>query len=523
MQAFYCVCSSGRSVSSSGLSSQRLCVSSRRLYSSSWSLLGSRRSLSSRRSSSGSSGSSGSSSSQSASSVIQSRSFEAIGLTPELATVVHNLGFSHPSAPQALAVPPLLAGKSIAFASSTGSGKTLAYLLPLMQLLREQEVANPSLRQGVGCRPRALILAPTCDLTVQISEVAKAVARNFHVRVRTVESGTKLKDTLRKMDNGADIIVATADRLLMLHERGRVSLRQIRHVVVDEADDMLLRGFDQKLRAILRRCPPRHGDPPSPQLAFISATLGTNVRHVIERSYPDVTPIVANCAHRAPPKVEHDIVHVTGDKMLELKRQLALLTAAHKWPPRTLIFCRGVQSTRAVQQTLVEAGMAVGGQHGKMPDATRHADLADFVAEPPRKPLLVCSDITARGIDFTNVDHVINFDFPSTSALYLHRAGRTGRMGRRGTVISLVTTSEQRFAASIKLAVTERDVELHTVRKGDAAVRRGAQPRFASRQGARATLSSAMARSVLARRSHKVDGVAAVARGGPPRARRRTG
>lgn len=156
--------------------------------------------------------------------------------------------------------------------------------------------------------------------------------------------------------------------------------------------------------------------------------------------------------------------------------------------PRVLIFCRGVQSARAVQHSLAEAGLPVGGCHGKMPEDMRQADLRAFVREPPTQPLLVCTDITARGIDFPQVGYVVNFDFPATSALYLHRAGRTARMGRRGTVYSLVHTSERRFAESIREAV-ERRTELHTVAKGDTRAARGNQPRSHSRMGARALLS----------------------------------
>ena len=429
--------------------------------------------------------------------------WEKLGLLPELASAVRTLGFATPSAPQRLAVPSLLTGRSLAFASSTGSGKTLAFLLPVMQQLKLQEIAQPLLGQEKRCRPRAIVLAPTRDLTTQIGAVAKEVSQIFRLRVRTAEGGTKLSRHREKLASGADMLVATPDRLRLLHQLGDVSLRDVRHFVVDEADDMLLRGFEGPLRELLRKCPPRLGDPPSPQLTFVSATLGSDVRHSLKRTFPDVEMLIGSCAHRAPPTLRHEIVPFQGDRLNELQAMLAsdrrygdAADGEGEARPRTLIFCRGVQSARAVQHALSEAGLPVAGCHGQMPDDMRRRDVARFVADPPRKPLLVCTDYTARGMDFPGVERVINFDFPATSALYLHRAGRTARMGRPGEVVSLVHTSERRFAESIRDAVL-RQAELHTVRKGDLRERQRAR-------GAEANKGRATARALMGREAAKL-------------------
>jgi len=147
-----------------------------------------------------------------------------------------------------------------------------------------------------------------------------------------------------------------------------------------------------------------------------------------------------------------------------------------------------------VQHGLCEDGLPAGGCHGKMPESTRRSDLAAFLAEPPATPLLVCTDLAARGIDFPAASRVINFDFPATSALYLHRAGRTARMGRPGHVISLVHDSEHRLAASVVDAV-DRRAELHVVRKGDLAARTSRAAKPASRAGARTLIGYAAARA----------------------------
>ena len=463
-----------------------------------------------------------------------SSSWESLGLLPELASALRNVGFASPSAPQRLAVPPLLAGKSVAFASSTGSGKTLAFLLPTLQQLRQQEIAQPLLRQASDkCRPRAIVLAPTRDLTSQIGEAAKSLAHQFRVRVRTAEGGSRIKTNISTLETrGADLLVATPARLRLLHRRDKVSLRAVRHIIVDEADDMLLRGFDDDLSYLLGKCPPREpprspmgaeyveGDdwseeeaaPLSPQVAFVSATLGAEVQHVLRQNWPDAELLIGNCAHKPPARLEHELLPFTGDKIDELRRLLlqefkfgkaldhAAIGGAYGEPgysgvsiPRTLIFCRGVQSARAVQHTLVAAGLPTGGCHGSMPESTRRADLAAFRSNPPSQPLLVCTDVSARGIDFPNVEHVVNFDFPATSSLYLHRAGRTARMGRPGLVRSLVHDSERRFAESIRDAV-QRKAELHIVRKGD----------LRERTRADASRGKAYARGMVSREAERI-------------------
>lgn len=500
--------------------------------------------------------------------------WESLGLVPELAHALRENGFAQPSTPQKLVLPPLLAGKSVAYASSTGSGKTLGFLLPMMQHLREEETQKPSIMQRNSlrnvCSPRALVLAPTRDLVAQIGTVAKSIAHSYRLRIRTSEGGSSVSDTKRRLrDSGADVLIATPQRLARLHRQGIISLRRVRHVAVDEADELLLRGFDQDINYVLSKCPPRDGSATAPQLSFVSATLGGDVQHVIQRSFPGVELLIARCAHRPPTSLTHELVGFEGNKLDELRRILLPVYAdglqaseglgglsglggsgemdgmggldvldemdggevadgnnglngavrssgAAARPgstsvalPRTLVFCRGVQSARAVQHTLESAGVPVGGYHGAMPENVRKAYLAGFLSEPPTRSVLVCTDLSARGVDFPNVETVVNFDFPATSALYLHRAGRTARMGRAGHVLSLVHPSERRFAESIRDAV-ERKAELHTVRKGDLRERQRARGPAESR--GKAAARQLLGQEVLRVRGRLVKGVARASR-----------
>ncbi|KAL1503343.1 hypothetical protein AB1Y20_011395 [Prymnesium parvum] len=380
-----------------------------------------------------------------------------------------------PSDAQCLAIPALLRHTSLAFAASTGSGKTLAYLLPTMDQLRSDEILRPAAAADRRCSPRALVLAPTRDLTTQIGLVAKALSHHFRLRVRVFEAGAQISKNARAAKaNGADLVVATPRRLLRLHQAGVLSLRGVRHIVVDEADEMLLRGFDNSLQELLRKCPSIRAPPAaaaaaaegqsfaSPQLSFISATLPAEARHIIRKRWPHVEFLFSKCAHRSPSSLTHFLHECKGDKLLELTSMLHEMRLGSN--ERMIIFCRGVQSARAVQHALVAEGLPVSGCHGAMPEKRRQQDLHAFLSSPPASPYLVCTDLNARGVDFPEVAHVINFDFPATSALYLHRSGRTARMGRAGKVTSLVKRSELGFAQQIQAAVLKEQV-IHNVQK----------------------------------------------------------
>lgn len=414
------------------------------------------------------------------------RSFAELGLRAELIDAAHTLGYTSPSAVQEAAIPRLSAGASLAVASSTGSGKTLAYLLPVFEQLKAQEDRRPDMRSET--RPRVIILAPTRDLVEQIAGEAKRLSHHCRVRVRALAAGTKIGDQKRSLASGSDLIIATPGRLMTLFKMGALSLREVRTVVVDEADDILLRGFADDLDEILRFCgakrlkdqlagaktlapergtghlrdqtPEGHAQPAALpgaggrggylQLALFSATLSAETRHVISKGFPRMEFCFTACAHKTPPTLKHRLLYVEGDKMtllIEQARRLASQT-------QTLIFCRGVDSARAVQNSLAEAGLPVGGCHGGMPDEARAEALATFSAQT--HSLLVATDLAARGLHLPHVSTVVNFDFPASSALYLHRAGRTARYGAKGEVISLVTKRQAKAAQTLQDALTSR-------------------------------------------------------------------
>ena len=381
------------------------------------------------------------------------------GLLPEALTALSKLGHVKPTAIQQLAVPRLLEGKSAAFAASTGSGKTLAFLLPVMQRLRAGELAAPPSRGARRAEgPGALVLAPTRELVRQVYLEAKAISHHLRLRVRELSGGTRLSAQRAKLASGVDLLVATPSRLRLLLRRQKLSLRGVRCVVVDEADDVLLRGFADDLDHVLRACPQAAGGA-TVQMVFVSATLAGEARHRIRSRWPEAEVLLTECAHRPPGALRHRMELVRGDKLEALLRLLAGADDT-----RTIVFCRGVQSARAVALALEADGFRVSSSHGSMPERMRRRYLADFVADDtPRKPILVSTDLAARGLNLPGVEHIVNFDFPASAALYLHRAGRAGRMGAPGRVTSLLKRSEVPLGEAVQAAIGRR-AELPPVR-----------------------------------------------------------
>ena len=333
-----------------------------------------------------------------------SSDWSALQLSPESCAATVSLGLERPTAVQALAIPQMLQGHSVGFAGATGTGKTMAFLLPVVEQLRQHEKELPAARRSGDAR--ALILAPTRALAVQIGLVAKSLSHHLRFRVRTLAGGDPLGEQRTKMYSGCDVLVATPERLLKVlahdrkmkvkHGRPRLSLRRVRHVVLDEADEMLLRGPESEpLRELLHLCDPTMPNPnaeddedeeeeermrrgggggggraqmPRFQLILASATLPARVRDVIARRFPATQLLVSSCAHRPPPNMKHEMRAVQGDKLVELVRVLAEPPGFGSSPPqRTLVFCRGVQSACAVQHTMREAGLSVSGFHSKVP------------------------------------------------------------------------------------------------------------------------------------------------------------
>ena len=435
--------------------------------------------------------------------------FSRLGVTAELVAGLGEQGFGTPTPVQKAVVPRLLSGENLVMAAATGSGKTLAFILPAVQKLAMQEQQG-YVRQTR--RPRCLVLVPTRELARQVLGTVKALSHYSKVSSCAVLGGEQYGIQKKNLDRLVDLVVASPGRLTQHKEQGNLHLSQVDTVIIDEVDTMLMQGFGPDIRAILRTVMMRKSGNSSPvQLVMATATLTKAVRALLtdvnggfnieyadptNKTPPRITGnesrielnvVEVDGLHRSLPNVRHNVEEVKGvDKIVVLKSIMQQHSAK---PLRTLIFCNSVDSVRAVQYALNEAGTPALSYHGDLNSREREANLDSFRAG--ENQYMVCTDIAARGLDIPEIDHVVMFDFPLNPVDYLHRAGRCGRAGRKGMVTSVVGKRDKVLSDAVQSAIarglpldnlssSKRDYEPG---KGKLAQVLGRRPRTASSTG----------------------------------------
>eukprot|EP00922_Rhytidocystis_sp_ex-Travisia-forbesii_P029018 GHVS01042506.1.p1 GENE.GHVS01042506.1~~GHVS01042506.1.p1 ORF type:complete len:1883 (+),score=347.92 GHVS01042506.1:175-5823(+) len=383
--------------------------------------------------------------------------FKELGLSDNtLKGIRSTLGHGvKPTPVQAMVIPPILDGSNVTFAAETGSGKTLAYLLPLAQALKETEDSALYLPR----QPRALILVPTRELGDQIYRIAKQLSHTMKISSASAIGGDTLRVQRSELSEPLDVLVGTPARMLLLRQRGALALGNASHVVVDEVDNMLIQGFADELKELLS---PIFGGRAKevdfiytksvkkpPQVIATTATMSTAVKKIINSSYlPKVQFLEAPNLHKALPNVRHQMIQTKGRDKIEI---LLDVLNCSKVRGQTMVFCNTVKSAIAVHYAIKDAGLDCIGYHGDVPQSIRDQYMKKFRDGHP--PLLVSTDLAARGLDFPNVEQVVMFDFPLNPIDYLHRAGRTGRMGRKGQVVSLVTKKDMVLGIAIDRSI----------------------------------------------------------------------
>lgn len=374
--------------------------------------------------------------------------FRRLGLDEDVIRACHAYGLTEPSAIQKLAVPPALKGEDLAYSAATGSGKTLAYLLPVIQQLKWQESAGAP-RQA--CRPRALILVPTRELVAQVLEVVKALGHTAKVASCGLHGGDDFGAQRRRLQGTVDIVVASPGRLLQHYERGHVFFSQVKHVVIDEMDTMLKDGFGPDLKRLLVPVEQK-SKRDKVQYLMATATLTPAVRRLMEHEqFPKTRFLQSQDAHRSLPTLRHVMLDTKGGDKVQLL--LDVCSASRQKGERVIVFCNTVQSCRAVEHAMREVALPALSYHGEMHSEDRAASLEKFKAGEGN--FLVCTDIASRGLDMPFVEHVVMFDFPLNPIEYLHRSGRTARMGAKGRVTSLLTKRDRVLAQAIQTAVAK--------------------------------------------------------------------
>jgi ATP-dependent RNA helicase RhlE len=358
--------------------------------------------------------------------------FDQLSLCPQLRKAVAELGFTQPTPIQQQAIPVVLSGRDLLAAAQTGTGKTAAFGLPLLERLH----ASP--RAGARV-PRVLVLVPTRELATQVSESFRAFARHLPMRGAVIFGGVSPRPQLQALASGVDLIVATPGRLLDHLQSGAVDLSHIEALVLDEADRMLDMGFIQSMKRIIAALPTTR------QTLLFSATLPEEIRLLSRRWMVD--PMVIDVAPRNTPaeRVDHVVYHVEGSAKHPLLKRLLTQSGVQQ----TLVFTRTKHGANRLAERLGKDGLAVAAIHGNKSQGARTRALEDF--KQGRVQVLVATDIAARGLDITELPHVVNFELPHVPEDYIHRIGRTGRAGASGAAISLVSRDEQ-----VRLRAIER-------------------------------------------------------------------
>jgi ATP-dependent RNA helicase DeaD len=362
--------------------------------------------------------------------------FADLALAPELLHALSGLGYEEPTPIQQAAIPPLLDGRDLVGQAATGTGKTAAFALPVLQRV---------LREGGRPEPLALVLVPTRELAVQVSEAMHRYGHEIGARVVPIYGGQPIGRQLRALDRGADVVVATPGRALDHLTRGTLDLRGLAIVVLDEADEMLDMGFAEDIEAILGNTPK------SRQTALFSATMPPRINGMVRRHLRD--PVRVELGRQAPADgllVQQSAYIVPrGHKPAALGRVLDL-----EAPAAAVVFCRTRDEVDRLTETLNGRGYRAEALHGGMDQQQRDRVMSRLRAGSI--DLLVATDVAARGLDIEQLTHVVNYDVPSGPELYVHRIGRVGRAGREGTAITLVEPREHRMLKAFERATGQR-------------------------------------------------------------------
>src|SRR3954447_6513809 len=353
--------------------------------------------------------------------------FADLGLSEDILSALRDVGYETPSPIQEQAIPHLLQGHDVIGQAQTGTGKTAAFGLPMVQFVdpAEQDV-------------QALVLTPTRELCIQVTQALRAYARPKGIEPVAVFGGAPIRDQQARLKTGGQIVVGTVGRVLDLISRHSLMLHSCRYVVLDEADEMLDLGFLEDVEKILSLTPNGR------QTALFSATMPAPIRDLAERHLYDPITVKVKAATLTIDTVEQFYLETP---QREKNEALARVLAAER-PAQAIVFTRTKIRAEQLYRTLRDKGMNVKALHGDMSQGARDGVMISF--KDGRVQILVATDVAARGLDISTVTHIVNFDVPTSPDVYVHRIGRTGRVGRSGRAITFVEPRQMRDLEAIE-------------------------------------------------------------------------
>ncbi|MDZ4820061.1 MAG: DEAD/DEAH box helicase [Planctomycetota bacterium] len=347
--------------------------------------------------------------------------FDQLGLSPVMLAALADAGYLTATPVQAGFIPRALLGIDVLGQARTGTGKTAAFLIPVMERLTEAQ-------KGQG--PQALILVPTRELAVQVRDESEKLSLGRKIHSVPLYGGKPIKGQIDRLKRGAEIIIGTPGRVLDHIARGTLHLGDLQTVILDEADRMLDIGFRPDIEKILRKCPAAR------QTLLLSATLPPPVEKLAQRYMRDPEVLNFSTSDLSGETIEQSYFTVDPERKFDLLERLL----AREMPKQAIVFCRTKRGTDKIQVRLSRKLKEVACIHGDLAQSARDRVMRDFRDGKVR--YLIATDVVGRGIDVSSVSHIINYDIPQFSDDYVHRVGRTGRMGREGIAFTFVSPEE---------------------------------------------------------------------------------
>jgi ATP-dependent RNA helicase DeaD len=353
--------------------------------------------------------------------------FADLGLSQEFLGSVEIMGFVEPTPIQEAAIPPLLEGRDLIGQAQTGTGKTAAFMLPLLQRLDRSSGSV-----------KALVLAPTRELAKQVTDAGKALAQTTKFKIVSVYGGQSYTIQLRALERGADVVVGTPGRLLDLIRQKHLDLSHVSMLIIDEADEMLAMGFIEDVESILNELSEQR------QVALFSATMPERIRKLSERYLVNPVKIAINPKSITVAEIEQRVYRVREEAKLAALTRILEIEDVNS----ALVFTRTKARAQDLAEDLLRIGFTADALHGDLQQNRREVVLDRFRSGSVK--IMVATDVAARGLDISDVSHVINYDIPADNDDYVHRIGRTGRAGKTGIAISFISPRERHWVNQVQ-------------------------------------------------------------------------
>ncbi|WP_212001901.1 DEAD/DEAH box helicase [Chitinophaga sp. HK235] len=370
--------------------------------------------------------------------------FEQYNISPEIKESLAELGFKRPTDIQYKAIPSILKGDDVMAIAQTGTGKTAAFAIPVLHRLQQQDRRSRKGRYEVKC----LVMVPTRELAIQIAGVFQQIAQFTELRILGMVGGVDQEPQVKFLEKGVDVLIATPGRMFDQINQGHLDLSKVQTLILDEADHMLDLGFIRDIRDVIRHIPRDH------QTLFFSATLDKDIKDLAYSVVNNPIRIQVSPEDPVSKNVSHAVAYVEmDDKRFFLERLV------REFPDKKiLVFVRTKVRAERVVAAMARVGINSLAMHGGKEQDDRLQVMSEF--KEGAVPLLITTDVNARGIDIPNVDYVVNYDLPDVPENYVHRVGRTGRGVQKGQAVSFCSTEEKPLLADIQKFIGKEITEM---------------------------------------------------------------